>query len=99
MTSSSVAGVECCDWQYGSATIGMLAIFGATPANFTVPVTVAASGDTAAAAVAVAAVVGAAVPLVPAEAVCVCVTSSSPSSWRDGSFPLPPAGGRRKGDG
>ena len=30
-TSSSVAGVWCCDWQYGSAPIGMAAIFGATP--------------------------------------------------------------------
>src|SRR2546421_8319302 len=68
-TSSSVAGaLACCDWQYGSAFIWMVGIFGAAPANLIVPVRVAASA-TAGAAAAAGAVAAA---VVPAAVVVVC---------------------------
>src|SRR3954454_19412216 len=66
----------------------MLVIFGAAPANFTNPVSVAASAETAAAAGAAAAGVPDAVL---AAAVVVVCSSSSPSSSLDASLPLPQA--------
>src|SRR5947207_13246583 len=89
-TSSSVAGaLACCDWQYGSAFIWMVGIFGAVPANLTVPVSVAASATAGAAAAAAGAVV---VPLDVAEVVVCASWSCWPSSSAfDTSLPLPQA--------